>query len=226
MLDESNHSAMEAVGASPGEGILQPPSAAAPVPREIWKPLDLVLFMFFAPIALLASKIVLLVLYSAVRPLMGWRIPVDLAQTNTIFLLVQQGLFYVLVLVFFFLLARVQHQVPLWKALGWKAPRPIEVLGYLGGGCLLAVAASLGLWLFPDTESFPLEKLFTSRMVSIAIGAFAILVAPVVEELVFRGLLFAIVERTVGMKTAVVVTATLFASLHIPEYWQDRKSVV
>ena len=40
-----------------------------------------------------------------------------------------------------------------------------------------------------------------------------------VEELVFRGLLFAIFERAVGMRFAVVATAVLFAGLHIPEYW-------
>ena len=71
----------------------------------------------------------------------------------------------------------------------------------------------------PDTQDFPLEKLFNSRTASYAIGAFAISVAPVVEELVFRGLLFAIFERAVGMRFAVVTTAVLFAGLHVPEYW-------
>ena len=40
-----------------------------------------------------------------------------------------------------------------------------------------------------------------------------------VEELVFRGLLFAIFERAVGLRFAVVTTAVLFAGLHVPEYW-------
>ncbi len=61
--------------------------------------------------------------------------------------------------------------------------------------------------------------MFNSRTASFAIGAFAISVAPVVEELVFRGLLFAIFEGSVGIRFAVVATAVLFAGLHIPEYW-------
>ncbi len=198
-----------------------PPPVRTPElsPREIWKPLDLVLFIGFVPFALLAAKIVLLLAYSALRPLTGWHAATDLVQTDAVFLVVQQCVFYVFVLIFFFALARLQHQQPMWKSLGWKRPAPLDALGYLGGGCLLAIVASFGLWLLPDTQSFPLEKLFNSRTASIAIGSFAVLVAPVVEELVFRGLLFAIVERTVGLKTAVVITVLLFASLHVPEYW-------
>jgi len=41
----------------------------------------------------------------------------------------------------------------------------------------------------------------------------------VVEEVVFRGLLFAIFERAMGWRFAVVTTAVLFAGLHAPEYW-------
>jgi membrane protease YdiL (CAAX protease family) len=61
---------------------------------------------------------------------------------------------------------------------------------------------------------------------SYAIGAFAIGVAPVIEELVFRGLLFAIFERAVGLRFAIVATAVLFAGLHVPEYWHAWNHVL
>src|ERR1017187_8051660 len=155
-------------GGFPAEG-LQPPSAPVSLaPREIWKPRDLLLFVAFVPFALLASKIALLVGYSVLRPFTGWQAKVDLAQTDTIFLLIEQCVFYVLILAFLFLLAQLQHQQPLWKSLGWKKPTAQEVVGYLAGGCGLALAASFGLWLLPDTQSFPLEKLFNSRTASIA----------------------------------------------------------
>jgi len=93
------------------------------------------------------------------------------------------------------------------------------VAAYLAGGGGLAIAVSLALMIRPDKQEFPLEKLFSSRTASFAIGAFAISVAPVVEELVFRGLLFAIFERAMGSRFAVVTTAVLFAGLHAPEYW-------
>ena len=78
------------------------------------------------------------------------------------------------------------------------------------------MVVSLALSVRPDSQPFPLERLFNSRTASYAIGMFAIGVAPVVEELVFRGLLFAILERAVGLRFAVVATAALFAGLHVP----------
>ncbi len=218
MPNEAENLPIEAGGAPTGE--LQPPPAPIDLaPGEIWKPRDLLLFVAIIPFALLASKIVLLIGYATLRPFTGWHAKADLAQSDTIFLLVQQCVFYLFILVFMFLLAQLQHQQPLWKSLGWKRPTPQQVLGYLAGGCGLALAASFWLWLLPDTQAFPLEKLFSSRTASIAIGGFAIFIAPVVEEVVFRGLLFAILERPVGIPIAVVTTAILFAGLHVPEYW-------
>jgi len=46
-----------------------------------------------------------------------------------------------------------------------------------------------------------------------------VLVAPFMEELIFRGVLFAFFENLVGLRFAVVSTALLFAGLHVPEYW-------
>jgi membrane protease YdiL (CAAX protease family) len=203
-----------------------PPQALAPhppliplAPREIWKLRDLLLFVVFIPFALLVSKLVVLIGYILLRPFAGWHVRVDWVQSDTVFLLIQQGVFYVLALGFLFLLARLQHQQPFWRSLGWKKPTARQVAGYLTGGGGLAVAVSLALWVQPDVQGFPLEKLFNSRTACYAIGGFAIAIAPVVEELVFRGLLFAIFERTVGMRFAVLTTAVLFAGLHIPEYW-------
>jgi membrane protease YdiL (CAAX protease family) len=180
---------------------------------------DFLLFIAFIPFALVASKLVMLMGYAVLRPLAGWGTKVELIQSTTVFLLIQQSVFYALILGFLFLLAVFQHQQPFWESLGWKKPTARQVAGYLAGGGGLAVVVSLALWMWPDAQGFPLEKLFSSRTAALAIGAFAIGVAPVIEEVVFRGLLFAILERTVGMRFAVVTTAVLFASLHVPEYW-------
>jgi len=205
-------------GGSP-QGLSPQPPAPPLAPREIWKLRDLLLFVVFLPFALLASTLVVLVGYVVLRPFAGWHVPVDLAQRNPLFLLILQCVFYMLILGFLFLLAKLQHQQPLWKSLGWQKPTARQVAGYLLGGGGLAVGVSLALAMRPDTQEFPLEKLFNSRTASYAIGAFAIAVAPVVEELVFRGLLFAVFERAAGMRFAVVTTAVLFAGLHVQEYW-------
>jgi len=211
----------------PDAGDLPPEAPTSPTqlplpllaPREIWKPRDLLLFIGFIPFALVAAKFAVLIGYVGMKPFMGWRLKVDAVQADTVFLLIQQCVFYVFILGFLFLLAKLQHRQPFWKSLGWKKPTPGQVAGYLAGGGGLAVAVSLALLVRPDVQGFPLEQLFSSRTACYAIGVFAIAVAPVVEELVFRGLLFAILERAVGLRFAVLATAALFAGLHVPEYW-------
>ncbi len=196
------------------------PQPAPPLaPREIWTLRDLLLFVAFLPFAFLAANLLGFAAYAALRPFAGWHTRVDALPTNTLFMLMLQFVFYIFVLGYLFLLAKLQHHQPLWKSLGWNKPTGRQVLTYLSAGGGLAIVISVLLSLLPDAQEFPLERLFTSAAASYAIGAFAIGIAPVVEELVFRGLLFAIFERAVGLPFAVVTTAVLFAVLHIPEYW-------
>ena len=224
MPDNPENLSTEAGGPLPER--LPPPPAPPLAPREIWTLRDLLLFVAFIPFAFLASNLLALMAYVVARPFAGWHENADRVQSNPLFLLTFQCLFYALVLGFLFLLSKIQHDQPFWKSLGWKKPARKQVLGYLAGGCGLAVLASLALAIHPDTQDFPLERMFDSRTASFAIGAFAITIAPVIEEVVFRGLLFAIFERAMGLRFAVVTTAALFAALHIPEYWHAWSHVL
>jgi membrane protease YdiL (CAAX protease family) len=228
MLADSENVSPETGGPPPE--IPAPPAASLAVrtlaPREIWTLHDLFLFVAFIPFALLAANLLALMGYVVLRPFAGWHQNVGSAKDNPLFLLAFQCLFYAFVLGFLFLASKVQHDQPFWNSLGWKKLTGAQVLGCLAGGGGLAVLASLALSLQPDKQGFPLERMFTSRTVSFAIGAFAISIAPVIEEVVFRGLLFAIFERAVGLRFAVLTTAVLFAALHIPEYWHAWNHVL
>lgn len=218
MLDDSVKPAAESSDA-PLAASEPPPPPQFPAPREIWQARDLLWLLLFTPFALLAAKFAVLFGYVILKPLAGWHATPDAAQSGTIFLLILQVVFYEFVLAFLVLLARIQHQQPFWRSLGWRTPTLRQVAGYLLGGCGLAIAVNLVLWLQPDVKDFPLEKMFDSEAASYALAVFAVAVAPLVEELVFRGVLFAVFERIVGLRFAVLATAILFAGLHIPEYW-------
>jgi len=83
----------------------------------------------------------------------------------------------------------------------------------------LAILIQFAPTLLPSSQEFPLQKLFNSPASGYAIAAFAILLAPFMEELIFRGLLFAFLERLTGVAMAVAGTALLFAALHVSQYW-------
>ena len=218
MLDERDD--LEAAG-GPASGPACEPGAGAraAAPRDIWTLRDLLLFIAFIPFALLAANLVALTGYAALRPFTGWPAGPAALRSNTFFLLALQILFYLFVLGFLYLVSKLRHPQPFWQSLGWKKPAGREAAKWLLGGCALAMAANLALLLRPDTTDFPLEHLFNSRGASYALGGFAIGIAPVIEEVVFRGLLFAVCERAAGWRFAVVITALLFAGLHVPEYW-------
>ena len=203
--------------AAPAEVPLRP--VPPPVPKA-WSPRDLVLFLFVSALLLVVvSPLLMYTAYAVLRPLTGWRTPVGALGNNPYFLLTVQSTFYTLLLGYVYLLVAVNYRQPFWAALAWHKPTTRQVVLFFLGGILLCLAVQLAPPLLPDVEDFPLLRLFTSPQAAYAIAAFAILVAPLAEELIFRGVLFRFLEHQVGVELAVTGTAALFAGMHVPQYW-------
>ena len=115
-------------------------------------------------------------------------------------------------------LVAIRGRLPFRQALKWRGIPLAKALGYFVAGLVLAIAVQLAPVVFPDQTNFPLQQLFTSPAVAYALGVFAVLLAPLMEELIFRGVLFAIFEDQVGLRFAIIITAVLFTAMHIPEY--------
>ena len=160
-MPEDPQNLFTVAGGAPGESF--PPPPPFPLPRDIWKFRDLLLFVAFIPFALMVSGLGVFVAYTALRPFSGWPVKMGELQSNTIFLLIQQSFFYLFILGFLFLLAKLGHRQSFWRSLGWRKPTIREVGGYLAGGVGLALAATLALSLRPDVQEFPLEKLLFGR---------------------------------------------------------------
>jgi uncharacterized protein len=200
---------------------LTPAASAPPGPHPVeWKGLDVLLFLVFATVWLLLSQVLSLAGYAVLRPLMGWRIPASalVANENALFVVASQMVFYAPVLVYIFLVVVLQYHQPFGVGIRWRRPRFGQGVRFLLAGLLLAMTVLAGSALLPDRKDFPMEKLFTSATAVYAVGGLAVLIAPFMEELVFRGVLFSFFERLGGFRTAVPATAVLFAALHYPEY--------
>ena len=215
MIDETQEQ-------TPPQDVLPPLESTLTNARESlpkpWGLRDLFLFIAFVPIGLFAANILVSAGYALLQSTMHWHLPKQLS-TDPFFLLTLQTFFYGLMLAFIYFLVAVDHRQPFWPTLRWRRLEPGKILGCLVGGALLTVAIALLPPLLPDASQFPLQNLFNSRAAAYAIGAFAILVAPFVEEMIFRGILFAIFESQVGLRFAILITAILFGGLHVPEYW-------
>lgn len=194
-----------------------PPEAPGGVAR--WSLTDLGHFVVFVTGWLLASQLLTFTGYAALQPLIGWRTPATAPETNTFFVLAAQMIFYAPVLGYIYHLVVIRYRLGFWAGLEWGQMKPQRSLGlFLGGVLLASVSVRLPTFL-PDRDTFPLQQMFSSVAAAYAVTGFAVLVAPFMEELIFRGMLFAIFERQVGLRFAVAGSAILFAAFHIPEYW-------
>ncbi|MFB3923884.1 MAG: lysostaphin resistance A-like protein [Terriglobia bacterium] len=172
-----------------------------------------------ALLALLAANFLVVAGYTALQPVLGWPRLSRAVQGNPFLLLVLQSVFHALIFLTIYLFIVVNHRLPFWETLNWRMPPRSKALQFFLGGILLALVIQLMPPLLPDRDDFPLTRLFTSPLAGYAISAFAVLIAPFMEELIFRGVLFAFFQNLVGDRFAVFGTATLFAALHVPEYW-------
>jgi hypothetical protein len=216
LIDETQQQTPPQDVPPPLEGTLTDARESLPRP---WGLRDFFLFIAFVPIGLFAANILVLLGYALVQPAMHWRLAKQQLSADPFFLLALQTVFYGLMLAYIYVLVAVGHAQPFWRMLRWRRMTPGKTLGCLVGGALLTAAIALLPPLLPDATQFPLESLFNSRAAAYAIGAFAILVAPFMEEIIFRGILFGIFESQIGLRFAILITAILFGGLHVPEYW-------
>jgi membrane protease YdiL (CAAX protease family) len=64
-----------------------------------------------------------------------------------------------------------------------------------------------------------LDKLIQSSFSArIATAFLAVATAPLVEEIVYRGVLYPAIQRLLGMGWAIVVVTVMFAAVHVPQY--------
>lgn len=113
------------------------------------------------------------------------------------------------------------------QALGWvPATGPELRIGLVTGASLgLAYVWLASGWLPPSSGNRPepLGQLASSSGLALYVWVFLVLVAaPVLEEFVFRGVLFGGLARSWGAPVAAVVVTGAFVALHLPEtglYW-------
>jgi len=196
-----------------------PPTEAWESPPAPWALRDLFLLLVFVPIAFFIANILVFLGYALIQPTLHWHMTKEKLASDPFFLLALQTVFYVLMFAGIYVLVTVGHNQPFWDMLRWRRITPGKALVFLAGGAFLTVAIALLPPVLPDAGQFPLENLFNSRTAAYAIGVFAILGAPLMEEIIFRGVLFGIFEAQVGLRFAILTTAILFGGLHVPEYW-------
>ena len=107
-----------------------------------------------------------------------------------------------------------------WESLGWRSLKkrtgelPRNPFVYFASGCGLSLFVALLSARMKTPENLPMEELFKYRQVALMFMAMAVLVAPLVEETLFRGYLYPLFARSFGVWPGIFLTGLLFGLMH------------
>ncbi len=123
-----------------------------------------------------------------------------------------QALSYVFVVAFMAFVVGRRSRAGLWKAVRWNWP-PAWV-GFLAGGVILAYGVTVASTYLPIPKQLPMDRYFREPVDAWLMAGFGIFVAPVVEELFYRGFLYPVLARRLGEVAGILFTALPFAFMH------------
>jgi membrane protease YdiL (CAAX protease family) len=118
---------------------------------------------------------------------------------------------YLIILGVMYWFAGSSGEPPL-KAIRWNWPKRWPV--FLGCGVALAAGfLSVGS-LLPMPKEVPMDEFFRTPRLAWLVSVFGVTMAPLLEELYFRGFLYPALGRWIGMASSIAVTGIAFGALH------------
>jgi membrane protease YdiL (CAAX protease family) len=144
---------------------------------------------------------------------------------ENLFLIFNQALLSALLLAYLAVQMRQSFHAPFWRTIGWRpletgqTPRAAAYLGLILSGFTLAILVTLSSTVFKAPKQTPIEQFFQDRRSALLLMSMAVLLAPVLEETIFRGYIYPVIARSFGVNTSILVTGTLFGLLHASQLW-------
>lgn len=108
---------------------------------------------------------------------------------------------------------------PFWQTLGWNWGKNFGFWASFGTGIGFFLLAGLLVSLFGETENDLMRILRSSRAAVYVTAFLATFTAPLVEETVYRGVMYSAFRRWLGNVGAVALVTLLFALVHVPQYY-------
>jgi membrane protease YdiL (CAAX protease family) len=184
------------------------PSIPPPVENPPWTFREVLFLTLIAIVFVALFQVVAIGIVRHRHPL----IPIkDLAQ-NARIVLPAQVLAYLALLGCMVMLLR-SRGLHFWKAIRWHWPTS-RWLGFAILGVLLSVIIQVASALLPIPKQLPIDQFFADTVSAYLLAIFGVTLAPLMEELFFRGFLYPVLVRRLGIPVAVAITSLTFALIH------------
>jgi len=148
-----------------------------------------------------------------------------MSTAKSVVVLLSQAVLDAGAILYLYLMVVARTDAPFWPTIGWREMRPGAgkirdwALQFLAGGAALAIVVSFAGGFLNSKETLPIEELLKARVSIVLFGVLGVLVAPLVEETIFRGFLYPVIARRLGVAAGIGVTGTLFGLMHAAQLW-------
>lgn len=112
------------------------------------------------------------------------------------------------------------------EALGLSWPQNFKLWHALVLGVGMFALSALLMSLLPRHETDMDKFLKFGIVVRVVLALVATIGAPIQEEIVYRGVLYTALEKSIGMRGSVIVVSLLFWGVHVAQYWQSLATLV
>jgi membrane protease YdiL (CAAX protease family) len=160
-----------------------------------WSGLDLLIvgLVLVAALFLFSSIAFVIVLHS---PLSHGMTAAELGKNpGPLVIVPSMTLAYIAMLMAMYGLVTRHGQRPFWQTVGWRWPGNLGWLGFLAAGAFLAVSLGELSRLLPIPKSLPMDQFFQNAPGAYLMMIFGVAVAPLAEEMLFRGFLYPVLDR-------------------------------
>lgn len=206
------------------EAATAPPAVVArvPVPEDLqisWSWAHFIIFMIFAFISLIVIQTALAAHYAPSRHLATKELE-EYLLSNPKFAIGSMVIWYAVLFFFLYVTLSILRGHAFWRILGWRPiqPRagelPRNPLVYFMAGCGLSLFVAVISSQMKTPEKIPMEELFKHRETALLFMAMAVLIAPLVEETLFRGYLYPLFARSFGIAPGIIITGVCFGAMH------------
>ena len=148
-----------------------------------------------------------------------------MSTAKSVVVLISQAMLDGLAILYLYLMLVARTDAPFWPSIGWREMRHgsgkirDSALQFLAGGAVLAIVVTFAGGFLNSKTTLPIEELLKARVSILLFGILGVLVAPLVEETIFRGFLYPVIARRLGVAAGIAITGTLFGLMHAAQLW-------
>ncbi len=201
-----------------------------PTPNDPpWTTLPAVGVWFTSVLLILVIPTLFLLPYLAVQdpPLSDPQILLEFARTDPMAIILQIAAIipaHILTLLMAWFVVTRARRYSFLKMLGWENGGFVWWHYIVILVSFFALAAVVGSY-FPEKENDLIRILQSSRSAIYIVAIVATFTAPLVEEVIYRGMLYSAFQRAFGIPAAFVLVTGLFALVHVPQYYPSFSTI-